>query len=199
MGRKIKINDERILIYQEKNEGFMYIKTIKEGFLANNEVLKSYSLFQSDDYVFEGSIDDNEVNELSFSFDVNHPLYFPLIHLLRGDESLIIDDDATRELNKKYLRISRKNDIVYLTFVNNLADDNRASYERFNVFIKNIMIDIRSKIDEQRLDTKERLRVFFNEVQQRLTEEYHQITIEEYNTKKRVYKMESDNFDHKKS
>ena len=50
----------------------------------------------------------------------------------------------------------------------------------FNYVIINTMHDGRSKLDSRGTDIKDRLRIFFKEVIQLFTEEYHQITIEEY-------------------
>ena len=58
--------------------------------------------------------------------------------------------------------------------------------DKFHVFIKNIGPDPRSKIDLNYKDTKKRLSIFFNEVIDILTEEYHQITLEEYDAKQKL-------------
>ena len=74
--------------------------------------------------------------------------------------------------------ISKKEDKINLAFINDLEDAD--IIDRFSVFIKNIGPDGRSKIDSFYKDTKERLYFFFKEVYERVSEEYHQITIEEY-------------------
>ena len=180
-------------------EGFVKpTYTIMEGFLENGEVLKTYTLSQWDDYGLNGWIlDDKGVNKISFEFDMNHPLYFPLFHLLNYDEELLIDDDDTREYNKKYMLIHKTEDKIYIDFIDEIEDRIYLT-ERFHVFIKNILNDGRSKIDCNYKDTKKRLSTFFKEAHEVLTKDYHQISIEEcllekctdeeYNQMKRVFK-----------
>ena len=134
---------------------------------------------QWDDYGFNGWIyNDKEINSISFNFDKNHPLYFPLFHLLNYDDELLIDDDATRENNKIYIRLYREKDIIYMDFIDELNEDNRI--DKFYVFIKNITKDGRSKMDQENKDTKIRLFEFFNEVHNTLLMDNHQISMEEY-------------------
>ena len=160
--------------------------TIQEGFLVNGDLEKSYTLSKWDDYGFNAFIpNDTNLSEVTFDFDINHPLYFPLLHLLSEDKKLIIDDDDTLELNKKYLEIINLDDKIRISFINKLNDFNYYE-QKYYVFIKNICFDGRSKIDQQYKDTKERLHKFFNECIDVLTEEYHQVTIEEYMVKKKL-------------
>ena len=182
----INVSDNRLIRYIEDNNGYMHTYTINEGFLESNDLNKSYSLSMYDDYCFSAFTLDNTINRISFSFDIDHPLYIPLLHLLNGDKEVIIDDDNTNELNKKYLKVYIENNIIYLDFVNELHNDEYL--EMFNVFVKNITYDLRSKIDSYGLDTKDRLNIFFREAIKRINEEYHQITIEEYMLKKTLKK-----------
>ena len=123
----------------------------------------SYDLCQSDDYGFYAmGTNDFEGDTLTFSIDKNNPLYIPFLNLLNKDKSLIIDDDLTRELNQKYLEIVDEGDSISLSFIN--KDEKASCIDKFDVFIKNIAYDLRSKTDSQRLDTKSRLIKFFNEV-----------------------------------
>lgn len=189
--KRIKINENRILIYRIS---YGYVKptfTISEGFIENDELVKTYDLCQWDDYGFNCWINnDNEVKKISFEFDMDHPLYFPLFHLLNYDDELLIDDDDTREDNKNYMLVHREKDKVYIDFIDELPNNNHM--ERFYVFIKNIFYDGRSKIDQNQKDTKERLANFFNEAHSILTRDYRQISIEEWflrNSKSDEYKQ----------
>ena len=175
--KRTTISENRILIYRTV-EG--YIKptyVISEGFFENGEILKTYDLSQWDDYGLNAWTDDENVSKISFEFDINHPLYLPLFHLLNYDKELLIDDDDTIEDNKKYMLISRKDNKIYIDFVDNENYD--YSSEKFHVFIKNICFDGRSKIDRYNKDTKKRLHLFFNEVNKILTSDTHQISVEE--------------------
>ena len=181
--KHIKINKNRILIYRISEGYAKPTYTIMEGFLKNGELIKNYELSQWDDYGLNGWInDDNEVIKISFDFDINHPLYFPLLHLLNDDNELLIDDDSTREDNKKYMLIQKEKNKIFVEFINKLESTDML--ERFHVFIKNIGPDGRSKIDQNYKDTKIRLFNFFNEVYDVLINDYHQISIEEYLLKK---------------
>ena len=178
--KRIELSENRILIYRISEGYAKPTFTITEGFLENGNLIKTYSLSQWDDYGLNSWIDDDEdVTKISFEFDMNHPLYFPLFHLLNYDDQLIIDDDGTMEENKKYMLVHREEEKIYIDFIDLVEDDIYAS-ERFNVFIKNIGIDGRSKIDQNYKDTKERLLIFFNEVYDIIMNDYHQTTIEEY-------------------
>ena len=130
---------------------------------VGNTDFMSYDLCQSDDYGFYAmGTEDFEGERLIFSIDKNNPLYIPFLNLLNEDKSLIIDDDSTRELKQKYLEIVNEGDYISLSFIN--KDEDASCIDKFDVFIKNIAYDLRSKIDSQRLDTKSRLIRFFNEV-----------------------------------
>lgn len=177
--KRIDIDKNRILIYRISEGYIKPVFTISEGFIENGVVKKIYNLCQWDDYGLNGwTSDDNDINKLSFEFDINHPLYLPFLHLLNYDEKLIIDDDDTVLDNKKYMIIYRTDDKIFMEFLNNL-DDNTYK-DKFYVFIKNIGPDGRSKIDCLNKDTKTRLFDFFNEVYEVLTNDSHQISVEEY-------------------
>lgn len=178
--KRIELSENRILIYRISEGYAKPTFTITEGFLENGDLIKTYSLSQWDDYGLNSWInDDEDVTKISFEFDMNHPLYFPLFHLLNYNDQLIIDDDGIMEENKKYMLVRREEEKIYIDFIDLVEDDIYAS-ERFNVFIKNIGLDGRSKIDQNYKDTKERLLIFFNEVYDIIMNEYHQTTIEEY-------------------
>lgn len=57
------------------------------------------------------------------------------------------------------MTIHKENNLIYVIFENTLEEAD--TLEKFNIFIKNIFTDYRSKIDEQGLDTKLRLLQFF--------------------------------------
>lgn len=181
--RERKIENDRIISYSIDNY-YPHTHAIKEIFLDKNEnVMKNYRLLRWDDYAFVGfSNDGNEINKLSFEFNKDHPFYIPLLHLINYDEELIIDDDDTEEMNEKYLLIRRQEDKIIMDFINNL-NDNKLLSEKFRVFIKNIGFDCRSKIDCHDNDIKTRLFLFYKEVYERLYNDYHQMTIEEYTIK----------------
>lgn len=179
---RININRDRILLYNIElgNECSTY--SIKEGYIKNGDVVKSFSLTMRDDYNFIGSINDNDdVDKIYFEFDIDHPLFLPLFHLLNYDESLIIDDDDSTQDNIKYLEIYYKDAKIYMNFIDKTKEK---SIDSFQVFIKNIDKDGRSKIERDEKDTKRRLLLFFDEVNDILVNNEKQITMEEYLLKK---------------
>ena len=177
--KKVQINNNRILKYQIIKDSIIPNYIIEELFIDNDTLEKSYKLHKWDDYGFRGWIEDEKTTRLSFDFDYNHPLFMPLFHLLNYDNELIIEDDNTRENNLNYLKIYLNKNKIYIDFIDE-AEDNTLIQEHFYIFIKNICIDGRSKIDREYKDTKERLLVFFKEVYQIFKYEYSQISIEEY-------------------
>jgi len=185
MEKLLNVNESRIIKMDTDESNFECTTSFNEFFLRNGIIEKNYSFHQYYDYNFNvflsNKIDDDHI---TFEYDIDHPLYFAFLHLLSGDDSLLIEDDDTREYNKKYLVITKNDDKILLTFVN--KKDEKIMWEKFNVFIKNTMYDLRSKIDVQELDTKNRLSNFFNEVRDELSHDYHQISIEEYVLKKEL-------------
>lgn len=175
---RFQINENRILIYIVSEGYAKPTYTISEGFIKDGVVIKDYYLSQWDDYGFNAEIGcGDETRKISFEFDINHPLYIPLFHLLNYDDELIIDDDDTIEDNKKFIIIRREKDKIIIDFINELQYDNQIGHG-IHIFIKNILRDGRSKIDLYQKDTKERLCTFFREAHCALTD-YHQISIEE--------------------
>ena len=175
--KEIKINENRTLRFS-MSDNRPYIHTIEEGFIENNRFMKRYRLARWDDYGFSSCSADEEKEEELYEFDINHPLYIPLLHLINYDEELVIDDDQAYDDYKKYISIFKKEDKIYLRFIDLYED---YGFDKFSVFIKNTGFDLRSKIDSEGKDTKERLYYFFKEVREWFTEDYHQITLEEYN------------------
>lgn len=176
--KEININDNRILRHTLIEDNYLGTYVISEGFLNNKKFLKSYTLSMSDDYLFSAFTDEDiyTIDKISFEFNDNHPLYIPLLHLLNNDDELIIDDDATRELNKNYIRVHKDDNTIYFDFISEIDEDDM---NRFNIHIKNIVKDLRSKIDNFNLDTKDRLNTFFKEAYNVFYNPYHQTTIED--------------------
>ena len=184
--KRFQINENRILIYKIIKEHAIPSYMITEGFMENDQVVKTYNLCRWDDYGLNGWIDDDdEVKNISFDFDINHPLYYPLLHLLNNEDELLIDDDSTREYNKNYMLVHKDEDKIYIDFIDERPIENHI-IDRFHVFIKNILYDGRSKIDQNKKDTKERLYNFFNEVNSILINDNYQIS----NDESKQYKKE---------
>ena len=179
--KTIKVDENRIMKYTISEGYIKPVYSLHEGFLQNGELKKGYSLSQWDDYGLNAWIeDDNESDIISFEFDVSHPLYIPFFHLLNYDEQLIIEDDGIKEYGKKYLHIYRNDNKMLIDFIDKINNNYMDWGERFHVFIKNIVFDGRSKIDCDKKDTKIRLHNFFKEINQILTKDCRQISLEDY-------------------
>ena len=164
MEKKIELDSNRILMYTTRKE-YPFNIQIHEGILDNdNNILKDYIFLMRDDYCFGGYTSSNNVNKIDFEFEDNHPLYLPLLNLLNNKQELIIDDDDTLSNNTKYMRIYNDG-IIKVEFVNNsLKKYGQFDYDKFNIFVKNIQYDLRSKIDTKGESTKYLLFKFFKEV-----------------------------------
>ena len=149
---------------------------VSKGYFENQRLIKSLNLSIWDDMSFQGFSYDNNLNRVEFEFDINDPIYFCLNRLLDKDKKIVIDDDYTSELMKKYMVIQREEKIIRIVFINSLKKPD--IIETFRVFIKNIGPDPRSKIDD--FNTKIRLIDFLRDCKSILTEEYHQVTLDEY-------------------
>lgn len=137
------------------------INFIQKGYIDDSGVIKTIEFSRRGDYLFEGySIYDN--NKIDFEFNQNDPLYCHLEKLLENDGELIIDDDLTRELNKKVMRIYKEQNKIIISIENTLK--NVSFIDKFNICVINVAYDQRSKVDQQNLDTKVRLQEFFNNI-----------------------------------
>jgi hypothetical protein len=180
LNKEIKISDKKIIRYEIRS-GYVPIQTVTYANLENG--IKTISFSRWDDYCFRSYHEmdfkdyDNSKRE-EHVFEKDNPLYIPLLHLLDGEDELIIDDDETSEMNKKYMRICKEEEKIIVVFINELGKD--TDLEKFNIFIKNIDFDLRSKIDCLRKDTKDRLYFFFQEVHEKMIEDDHQISMDEY-------------------
>ncbi|MCR4581684.1 MAG: hypothetical protein K5666_04145, partial [Bacilli bacterium] len=105
--------------------GYVQTYLIKETILEHEVPVMNYQLAMWDDFNFNCWIncsyeEEQELKEVTFDFDLDHPLYIPFLHLLRGDKELIIDDDDTYEDKMKYMVIRNEGDVIKLSFINNL-------------------------------------------------------------------------------
>lgn len=182
------VNENRFLVFQkEDDDSLTATTTIGEYFFEEEKIKKYYKIIKwydygfkswtSDDNIYSDNSNDDTINTISFEFDINHPLYINLLHLLNYDTKLIIDDDwfETGDL-EHYVSIRRKKNKIFVDFIDNTNyKKNLTIPRRFLVFIKNIMPDVRSKMNDK---TKVRLADFFKEAFQ-ITNEPRQYTIEE--------------------
>ena len=180
VNKEIEINSKHKITYNVM-DGYTEYQVITD--IDNTDEPKNIKFCRWDDYCFR-SWQHAEFDEYmkkkvqSHEFTKENPLYIPLLNLLNGEPELIIDDDDTPGINQNYMRIYLDGEIIKIDFYH--LSDRVEKFDKFSVFIKNICPDIRSKIDCNDLDTKERLYFFFQDLYYYFTEEYHQMTLEEW-------------------
>lgn len=179
MEKQIKNNDSIIRITTEQGYCSDNIH-ITKAFFKGKELDKTVTFSIWDDMSFNTHIHNRElcldITDLSFEIDIEDHIYFALNRMLGKDNYLIIDDDDTSEKLRNYLKFKRINNKIVITFHD--EDIDKPLFERFNVFIKNIGPDSRSKIDD--FNVKYRLVRFFREAEEILINENHQYSLDEY-------------------
>ena len=163
------------------------IINIHKGYIGDTIMIQQISLDNEgkitelrlniwDDISFSAYSSDSSLDKLEFTFDINNPLFFPLNRLLGTNNYLVIDDDESYEILKKYMVFERRNDLIKIKFFNKNNDYDE--WKKFGVFIKNIGPDNRSKIID--FNVKIRLHNFFMEAKDMLINDNHQYTLDEY-------------------
>lgn len=145
-------------------------------------IYKDYIMMYADDYGFSAYSDNfAEVDELLFEIKPDNPLYYPFLIFLKGDNVVSFSSDFRKmEFDDiSYIEVKNENGIIILKFVNKIPEEQN-KIEKFDYEIKNIMFDLRSKLDSNNTDYKDRLHKFFLSAMSILKEEYHQISIDEY-------------------
>lgn len=176
-----QINNKGNIVRIVTEEGYCTNNVyITKAFFKDGELDKTVTFSIWDDMSFNTHIHNKElcldITELSFEIDIDDQIYFALNRMLGRDNSLIIDDDDTRDELRNYLEFKRINNTIVVTFHD--EDIEKPLFERFTIFIKNIGPDPRSKIDD--FNVKYRLVRFFREAEEILINENHQYTFDEY-------------------
>lgn len=176
-----RINNKGNIVRIVTEEGYCTNNVhITKAFFKDGELDKTVTFSIWDDMSFNTHIHNRElcldITELSFEIDIEDQIYFALNRMLGRDNSLIIDDDDTREELRNYLEFKRINNTIVVTFHD--EDIEKPLFERFTIFIKNIGPDSRSKIDD--FNVKYRLVRFFREAEEILINENHQYSFDEY-------------------
>lgn len=165
--------DKQKIKFKITENGSISNINISLGYFNDNDLEKILELSMSDDFNFFGKYFIEDEDQLEFSIDANNPMFFAFNRLINGKETLIIDDDDTFDEKKKYLEIKRDENNIKIIFHNNISN----SYDKFNIFIKNILNDGRSKMSS---DVKAKLCKLFYELEEILSNENHQYTLDEY-------------------
>ena len=125
------------------------------------------------------------MKNISFIIDINHPLYFAFIHLLKDKDEVLLKENDN---DLKYFGIKKDGDIITLSFVDKILrerskDKHRIEYDSTLNYISN-----KESIEKNAL--KQRLKTFFAESSDLLLEGSRQISFEEYTLSKRIANWE---------
>lgn len=165
MEKTINMQNGDVIIINSNLEGYDNSFTINKGYMENGEVKKVIIFKKSYNFLIDGwMVSNDETNILTYEFEESDPLYDYLNNLIGKQGIFILDDDLTREENKKFVSIKKENNKIVLSIVNNL--NNNHSIDKFNVRVINTFKnDGISKIDYNQSDVRERLNKFFNDMQ----------------------------------
>ena len=171
--KRIDTKDGKI-IYQKNPNGYItffsitYLKLNKE-----NETEKRLQFSMWDDFQFEG--DPKEFNlldleKIEFDIEKDNLLFESIKRFLDKDKEFVLDDDATWGINNKIMKITNNEESIKVEFINNgKGQEEQSKLDRYKVFIKNIISDGRSKLDDiPDNPTKGRLRNLFLDLRKTL-------------------------------
>lgn len=179
MKKDIIVNENHITIYINSGYATDTISIVK-AYFKDGKIDKTITFTIWDDISFRAyDFDNNHMsrsNQIDFDISIDDKFYFALNRLLGDDDSLLIDDDDTKEKFVNYMKISRENNKILISIHN--EELNKPNFERFSVFVKNVGPDVRSKIDD--FNIKYRIYKFFMEAKEILLNECHQYTLDEY-------------------
>ena len=184
MFKELKLKKERKININYNENSLMPNKQISESFSADGLECAHYSFVKGDlfstkgnIFTFSASLDldletEENKNKLVFEIDIDHPFYFPLLHLLDNQNELVINDEREND-EQKYLSIKNEEDLITLNFVD--KNKNESLKDRFVILC---------------LDKKNKINSFFDEMFEVLSDDYHQINFEEYTLKKKISEKE---------
>lgn len=137
----------------------------------NGKPLKNFDFNMWDDFSFAANKRnlnlEKDLKEIEFVIEKENPMYLPIKKFLRDEESFLLDDDDTSEINQKTMQILDLKENIKIVFKNELEkhEEYEAIFDKFRIFIKNICYDGRSKLDQNSGDdTKERLINLFKDL-----------------------------------
>lgn len=155
------------IIYQKLPNGYItFFKITYINFNKENNPEKRLQFSMWDDFQFEGAPKEYnllDLEKIDFDIEKENILYEPIKRFLGEDKEFILDDDATWGINNKIMKISENKDNIKVEFLNNgKGQEEQTKCDRYKIFIKNIIFDGRSKLDETPDNsTKKRLRNLF--------------------------------------
>ena len=135
----IKVGSGRMIEYSvhEYDEYAPKTYLFEEYFIENDEIKKSCRMSKNGKYSFSAWInakieEKEKTSSVSYEFDINNPLYIPILHnLLYEQDSYTIYDESTENFDEKYAVFTRIEDKIILTFVNTI--ENKNIDNKFNI------------------------------------------------------------------
>ena len=187
MEKVVNLNDER-RIKVIVDDSISPKKEIVERFTVDGIECAHYSLVQDDKYYFSAELDfdlasEESSNRLIFDIDIEHPLFFPFLHLLNGEDELIIKDNSNDKNESKFLCIKNKNEKIILNFIDKIRSESLT--KKFRIEFDSILDYFTGIESVKNNDTREKLKVFFDESCNILLDGYHQINFDEYTLSKK--------------
>lgn len=155
------------IIYQRIPNGYItFFKIIYIKFDKESKPEKKLQFSMWDDFQFDGKpkeYNQLDLEKIDFDIEKENILYGPIKRFLGDNKEFILDDDATYGINNKIMKISKNRDNIKIEFINNgKGQEEQSKLDRYKIFIKNIIFDGRSKLDDiYDNPTKERLRNLF--------------------------------------
>lgn len=146
MKKEITLKNSIITIDIDDSD-FVPFMTIKKVYKTETEPTKMIIFSIWDDISFDAYSKSN-LDNIEFEFNNEDPLYLCLDKLLNGENEIIIHDNHTINNFDKYLCIKKNSNLILVLFEGNKYCE--LCKDKFNIFIKNIGPDSRSKIHDDK-------------------------------------------------
>lgn len=150
-------NGQTMYLFDQGSYNIYFLTEDRENYIS------TLSFYKSDDFAIYGdALEDTPLQngELEIIIDKNNLIYEPLQRFLGNDESITIEDDMTPRKHGKKVIFERNEDNNILIIFKYLELETLNAY---GINIKNILFDLRSKLDQDGTDIKSRLHTLFSD------------------------------------
>lgn len=152
-----KINEENMDLRYMRDGLIPETITIDFGFKEDGDYTKFLTLQKDTDIKISYFELENDSNIINLYIDKENIIYPIFDKFLSNEDNIRINSDDKRLKNIKYLDVKKRKGDIKLKFVN--KDNN--TIDKHNIFIKNIMYDLRSKEENNKI--KDRLLGLFSD------------------------------------
>lgn len=171
----ITIEKENVKYIYDKNTRFGELPSISlmMGIYSKSDTIISIlSMNMSSDFLFSFSnFYKIRKNEIVIPISKTNKLYNVFSNFIGENSSIIIDDDDTSERLEKYIVFYKTHNGILIRAINKTQKNINVDIEMedyWSFSIKNIFFDLRSKVDKDGLDTKQRLIILFSDLEKAL-------------------------------